>query len=154
MSSHLEENTIGALLFYGYILSALFLTGLICRDLAGEYFATCKDRQVQPRPQKRIALPRTEKQIQISTLAALSFLSFSVLSYHMLNFLIHSYQTWTILSPQRALSATSVRTWSTQSRLFREFGEVICNDPRRFWWTRLALTYSLGWNVYMTTEGK
>jgi hypothetical protein len=38
--------------------------------------------------------------------------------------------------------------------LFQDFAEVICNDPRHYWWTQLALLYSLGWNIYMSVEGR
>ncbi|EXJ64125.1 hypothetical protein A1O7_00461 [Cladophialophora yegresii CBS 114405] len=154
MSTQTRENVVGALIFYAYIAGALALTGLICRDLMIMYnrFSGQKRKDVQVL-RKDCGRAKRGTQSRVSILAALSALSFAVLSYHMLNFLIQSYQSW---APSESLSDVSfpkIWKWSVHSRLFRDFAEAIINDPHRFWWTNLALTYSLGWNVYMSIEG-
>jgi hypothetical protein len=88
MSVHTDENTTGALIFYAYIAAALSLSGLICRDLFNEYISRRKESGTQhSRKQSTYQLDRdVQIQTQISTLAALSALSFAVLSHSMLGF--------------------------------------------------------------------
>ena len=154
MSGPSSENITGALTFYAYIAAALFLSGLICKDLVTEYFSRPREQRTQSGQVERKNGKKRDAHTQISTLAALSSISFAVLSYHMLSFLVDSFQVWACSNLLSTVSFLSIWNWSINSRLFRDFGEVICNQPRRFWWTQLTLAYSLGWNVYMTIEGK
>ncbi len=146
-------------MFFAYIVSALVLTGLICRDLLQEYsgYATRKRLRAQSaRKDSDTGRPRAEHDIhlQVSILAALSAISFAVLSYHMLSFLIESYQSWGPSDSLTDVSSAKIWKWSIGSTLFQDFAEVINNDPDRHWWTKLALTYTLGWNIYMVIEGE
>ena len=81
-------NPIGALLFIAYVLSALYLTILIINDLAKAY-------------QSRLATdeekPKTKIGKSLQGFIALAALSFSTLSYHMLNYLVVSYKAWVCL---------------------------------------------------------
>jgi hypothetical protein len=155
------ENLLGAFLFYSYILAALFLSCYIIRDLIVLYTSR------RPHPRR----PQTPEDdapddVIVSVMAALSVLSFAMLSYHMLSFLIQSYQSWTkpsqsFMLPKgrhdpvwRDLSFGSIWTWSTSSTLFQDFAQDIWTKPECAWWTQLALLYSLGWNMYMSIEGK
>lgn len=108
-----------------------------------------------------------EKRLQI--FSALSVLSFSTLSYHMLSYLIGSYQDWAgtnrVLLPQRILGNAGIVgrkdqrvelhiwEWLTSSTLFQDFAITICNDSARFWWTQQALLVSMAWSVFMSFEG-
>ncbi len=162
MTTLKDQNVLGAIVFFSYIAAALGLTGLVTSDLKKE-FSAWSSRRVR------------DRNVRVCLFAALSTLSFAVLSYHMLDFLIQSYQSWSMSSslahpaPPRTFqtfhaailwprtwtwASTSIWTWSISSNLFQDFGEVICNDPHRFWWTQLALVYSFGWNMYMSIQGK
>ena len=156
MSSEDGDNVSGALMFFAYIVAALFLTALVCRDLLNEYRPTRERQSAQAKDKVgKNGKVNTEHdiQFQVSILAALSALSFAILSYHMLSFLVQSYQSWAPSDSLRNVSPSRIWQWSIGSTLFQDFAEVINDDPDRFWWTNLALTYSLGWNIYMTVEG-
>jgi len=167
------ENVVGVTLFFLYIIAALLLTTLLTKDVwkVHEHRVRSTDRHQKPQIH-HAGGPKFE--LNISLFATLAALSFTVLSYHMLNFLVQSYQSWTLsagsmLSCQGSQSHSStpyynknipgniplvqIWKWATHSNLFQNFGEAICNDPHRFWWTQLTLTYSYGWNIYMAIQG-
>ena len=149
------ENAVGAVIFFSYICAALGLTGLIVADLINAHnVAPVKSRTASN---------------HLLIFASFAALSFSVLSYQMLNVLIYSYAAWTLRTgnevPQALLASfgaamtdskawLQVWTWAKSSTLFRDFAEVICNDPVRFWWTLQALSFSAGWNTFMAIEGE
>ena len=151
-------NVVGAVVFFSYIAAALGLTGLIVSDLFKAYAAFSES--------KANTIHRSNLILAFTSFAAISF---AALSYHMLNFLVYSYITWAeranISLPQTLFGALSGLTngelsplniwaWAKSSTLFKDFAEVICNDPVRFWWTQQALLLSIGWNTFMAIEGK
>jgi hypothetical protein len=153
------ENVLGAIVFFCYIFVALGLTGLISYDLFKAYQALSRADS------KTNTSRRSNLVLLFATFAAISF---SALSYHMLNVLYHSYVTW-VEGSEIPLGRTSfgtlsgltngnlylnIWTWAKSSTLFQDFAEVICNDPVRFWWTQQALLLSIGWNTFMAIEGK
>ena len=153
-------NLTGALIFTVYVISALFLTLFISRNLFSSYQKLVKNKE-----SKRTA--HFEKRLQI--FSALSVLSFSTLSYHMLSYLIVSYRSWAqandVPLPQQLLGDASllgshdqrvnlrIWTWLTSSTLFQDFAEAICGDSARFWWTQQALLVTMAWSVFMSFEG-
>lgn len=175
MSVPTQDNVLGAVVFFSYIVAALLLTGILCIDVqkafSNRVLSTVQRQQRQTPRQVKEAGP--DRKASTSLLAALATLSFAVLSYHMLNFLILSYQSWSSSAPILPatlpatpqvtwhafhsalgnLSSGNIWTWAVESTLFRDFAEVICNDSHRFWWTQAALVYSYTWNVYMSIEG-
>ena len=150
-------NLSGALIFTGYVLSALFLTIFLTIHLTQKHYSL---------PPKK-AQSTLHSRLQIFT--ALSVISFSMLSYNMLQYLIASYRTWaaehSIPLPQRwsgekgLLGAQDQRVqihvwqWLTTSTLFQDFAQTICGDSARFWWTQQALLVTMGWTVFMSVEG-
>ena len=154
------ENVVGALIFFGYIMAAIFFTSIIIKDLVVRTSAPSTD------PKHNSASPSLNGKVQI--FALLSLVSFSVLSYHMLGFLLRSYFEWATTrnialqtnfhGMEGAISMfyrhNMVRmwTWATQSTLFRDFAEDILR-PSNYWWTAQALIFSMGWNTYMAFEG-
>ena len=149
-------NLSGALIFTAYVLSALFLTAFITRSLAVQYKKSSPQRN-----------RGREKHIQ--TFSTLSVLSFSTLSYHMLNYLIISYQSWSkihsyqlpgSLFGSKSLLGTRAQriplhiwSWLTNSTLFADFATTICSSNARFWWTQQALLITMAWSVFMSLEG-
>lgn len=158
-----STNVIGALIFFSYIVAALLLSTLIVGDLWWLNYVRNYMREKGSKHVTKLSW------INFGISVALSVLSFSVLSYHMLNFLILSYSNWCdargISVPEAILGARSVvgiggsRTplhvwrWATSSTLFQDFAEVICGDPESWLWTQTALLYSYAWNTYMAIEG-
>lgn len=160
MSSNSQEtplyNLSGALIFTAYVLSALFLTAFITNSL-----------RVQYKKNSHKGEHGREKQIQ--TFSALSVLSFSTLSFHMLNYLIVSYQAWSkghgyklpaSLFGSNNLPGTReqrvplhIWSWLTESTLFADFATTICSNNARFWWTQQALLVTMAWSVFMSLEG-
>ena len=150
------NNLSGALIFTAYVLSALFLTAFITSSLGVQY-----KKYSQKREHGR------EKHIQI--FSALSVLSFSTLSYHMLNYLIVSYQAWSkrhgyqlpsslfgsnsLLGTREQRVSLHVWSWLTNSTLFADFATTICSSNARFWWTQQALLITMAWSVFMSLEG-
>ena len=146
-------NLSGALIFTAYVLSALFLTAFITNSLRVQY--------------KRYSHKGRETHIQ--TFSALTVLSFSTLSYHMLNYLIVSYQAWSkshgyqlpasLFGSNRLLGTREQRvplhiwSWLTESTLFADFATTICSNNARFWWTQQALLITMAWSVFMSLEG-
>lgn len=155
MTEEENKNTLGAIIFFTYIIAALVLTCVLLNDLNLPSASSTRPRRHASQSTKRRQHGATNQESTRPWLfAALSATSFAALSYHMLNFLLESYRVWsTTKLMDFKVRPRHIWTWSTESRLFREFGEVICNDPRRFWWTRSALVYSFGWNLYMSIEG-
>jgi hypothetical protein len=147
-----SDNVVGALLFYAYMIAALGLTGLICKDLCRDYSCRSLSR-AQPKGKNDAQTP-APRSWRVPALMILSGISFVTLSYHMLNFLVQSYHARYPAYNLSDVSLPSIWKWSVESTLFRDFTEVICNDPRRFLWTNAALAYSLGWNTYMAVEGE
>jgi hypothetical protein len=147
-----SDNVVGALLFYAYMIAALGLTGLNCKNLCRDY-SRCSLSRAQPKGKNNGQTP-TQRSWRVPALMILSGISFVTLSHHMLNFLIQSYHAHYPAYSLNDVSLPNIWRWSVESTLFRDFTEIICNDPRRFLWTNAALAHSLGWNMYMAFEGE
>lgn len=156
-AEHSSENVLGAIVFFSYIVTALGLTLLILSDLSKAYGTFSRS--------KANTIHRSNLILIFASFAAISF---SSLAYHMLNVLIYSYAKWaagksvalpgTFITALKGLTNESFYSntwiWAKSTTLFRDFAEVICNDPVRFWWTQQALLLSIGWNTFMAIEGK
>lgn len=152
-------------MFFSYIIAALVFTALIVRDLlvlAGKKSTARGKHATDPSKLSRWSFGR-----RASVHAVLSFVSFAVLSYNMLNFLIESYRSWaqsnevglprpnyTLHELMYAVPSLHIWRWSTESTLFQSFAETICREPYHFWWTRQTLLYSIMWNMVMSIEGR
>jgi hypothetical protein len=155
------SNLLGAIVFFSYIVAALALTGTLIGDIVVAYNARVKDIHAGKHH------PSAGFVLVCRTLLALT--SFSMLSYHMLMFLIDSHSVWSSANNMTipALSRSSrsflgvvelinrlhVWRWATSSTLFIDFAKSICTPPRHYWWTQKALLYSYAWNLYMAREG-
>ncbi len=155
-----KYNLSGAIIFTAYVLSALFLTALIAYNLITAY------RALPPSYLSR-RNGRSPIKSHIQVFLALTVLSFSVLSYHMLNFLIESYISWAKLwGVQLPLSVFGhngllgregvelhIWQWLTGSTLFLDFAQEICGTWPRYWWTSQALWATMGVNIFMGYHG-
>ena len=155
-----KQNTFGAILFFSYIIFALLITGLISTDVWLLYLRSIyKSSPIEASKDPQRSLPKRT----LYTLIALTILSFSILSYHMLSFLVQSYTTWSdnnnvpmptnVLDLSRLAEDVHIWRWATHSTLFQDFAHDLCHESSHFWWTKLALSYSLSWNVVMIVQG-
>ena len=156
------RNLIGAVIFVCYVSSALFLTGLIIGMLYRTYQSLPSSR-----PTYIAKNPYLEGQVRL--FASLSVISFSVLSYHMVNVILQSYQAWAttqslkssdqlgedqiFLNTQIYWPCICLWEWLKDSHLFEDFGNAIVDNSARYWWTQQALLTSILWSVFMSVEG-
>ena len=161
------ENIVGAIVFFTYIFAALAFTGFIVTDilyLSGQRKQDAPNLRKSSR--KRDAkISRGVRRTIVPLCALTAFISFSVLSWNMLLFLVESYKTW---AARRSLplivpryDALGIRTqawfiwsWATDSSLFQQFAEDLLLDPATWENARVALLYSYAWNLWMSMAGK
>lgn len=160
-----SRNVTGAIIFSAYVVSALFLTGFISRNLLLAH------RTLIP-SQKSLLGGNSALRRRLLICLPLCILSISNLSYHMLFFLVDSHRAWAeergISLPSGNLGNDGVLTsligggereilvwqWLTTSTLFEDFARSICDDWARYWWTSQALVTTMGVNVWMGREGE
>lgn len=151
------QNFLGALIFLFYVLGALGLTALIFNNLLKKYM-------FPPSQYFSRRLGRASLNIHLQTFLAFSILSFSSISYHMLNFLIFSYCDWAetqgVALPAsvadavgNGVSKLQIWNWLTSSRLFLDFAKEICKSWERYFWVGQALWATLGVGVLVGSEG-
>lgn len=135
---HPAINIAGAVLFWSYILAALLFTSLALASLYRSF----------PRQPKDSAW-----HFKYSVFILSATLSFSILSYHMLNVLVLSHRQWaeqqSILVPTQLLGifgsgsdALHLWQWSTQSTLFKDFGDALIATEARWAWSNASLAFT------------
>lgn len=160
-----EYNLAGAVIFIIYVVSALFFTGIIVGILSYSPESTHRSSSLSSTKTHQ----RSSHENKVQIFKALSTLSFAVLSYHMMSFLILSYKAWALergielpqefLGPnglidiQHGTSHLYIWEWLTSSVLFRDFAEIICGSSARYWWTQQALLGTMAWSFFMSIEG-
>ena len=146
------HNLAGAIIFVGYVLAALLLTILIISDLYHAYQSRCS------------SYTKRSPYVQLQVFGALAALSFSTLSYHMLSYLVYSYQDWarsadftTIKNRYDLLTGAGLESiwhWLIESTLFKHFAETICMSAANFWWTQGALLVTMASALFISIEGE
>lgn len=154
-------NVLGAVIFIAYVLSALFVTSFISYKLLYRYLALSPCYLNQQHGLASIAA-------HIQSFLILAIFSFSILSYHMLGFLILSYKEWamkqglplprSVFELDGILGRGSVKLfvwrWLTSSTLFLDFAQEICGSWQRYWWIGQALWGTMGVSVFMASYGR
>ena len=141
-------NYLGTTLFLSYILLALYFTSSISLSLYTQY--------------KRIPsaeLPQDIKNARIRHIKIYTFLasiSFALLSYNMLGFLMTSLTAWA-----RTKNLLGVRVglgdfggWMLETSLFESFAQELVRKRPSAVWTQGALLGTWFWNVWMASKGK
>lgn len=152
-------NTGGAVIFVFYVVAAITFTGFICLDLVNTYLYL---------PRSLYQKHGLQKNVQI--FAGLATLSFSFLSYHMMDYLIESYLQWAnyrsirlpvqlygkggLLGPASERTPLYLWTWLSTSTLFYNFARTICEPYEHYIWTEQALLVTMGWCLFMSIEGE
>jgi len=142
-------NYSGAAIFIGYMVAAVVLTGLIIQSLRKSY--------------NEVTTKYGGRALNYGLLYAYigaASLSFVVLSYTMLSFLIASYQEWchdrhvlvSTLSPSGIIS--SIWNWTISSTLFLDFARSLCSTPAGHYWVMQALLGTMIINITMSSAGQ
>lgn len=168
------ENVSGAILFFSYILAALYFTSYIVLSVSrgqtqnrppsesksesnhGRLFYSDHDRSRRA--------DQARQQRGFWTFSALALASFAILSWNMSNFLIVSHFTWSStlgIDPVLRLDSLDdikhdmyrIWTWATCSNLFQTFAEDLLSEPVRWRIVQAALIYSYTWNSWMSAIG-
>lgn len=170
--SHIErgENVLGAILFFSYILAALYFTVYIvltifrvpARHQAPPKLSYGKNSSGDGEDADRPGRARHHEASRIC--CSLALISFAVLSWNMLNFLIVSYSKWAL--SRECPTTFSLRSfdkirhglqciwrWATGSNLFQTFAEDLVRDSGQWKVVRAALVYSYTWNSWMSALG-
>lgn len=151
-------NTIGAIIFFAYIVAALAFSSVIVRDIL--VLSSQHDSRARRNDGSRGLGARL---VGICSTAAL--ISFSVLSWNMLSFLLVAYAHWArehnIVTSRSLMSLSGLRVqiwyvwvWATSSTLFETFAEDLLRDSKTWRWTTLSLLYHYACNMYISTTGK
>jgi hypothetical protein len=155
------DNLLGAIIFVSYIIAALYFTLSIIIDISRLKFKTERNPNAKPSP------------LLTTLLTLLATISFTTLSYHMLNVLIQSYTQWTsthgsvdtrtlmqgmLPSPSSLLSylsklLASLGQWTRTSTLFADFAHALLTNPGRRALVELSLLWSVGWSCWMSEQG-
>ncbi|KAK7185947.1 hypothetical protein DPSP01_009901 [Paraphaeosphaeria sporulosa] len=141
-------NYLGTTLVLSYILLALYFTLSISTSLYGQY---------KRLPSIKLAEDvKNARARHIKIYAFLASVSFAILSYTMLNFLIQSLTAWARTQNLlgRRVSLFGLRYWMLETNLFGTFArELVRNRPSAFW-TQAALLQTWFWNVWMAYKAQ
>lgn len=139
-----EPNVPGALLFLAYIVAALYFSLRVWIIIWNRYTSIRAKSSARER-------------LKIFTSFCVTLLSFTVLSYNMLLFLIISYKEWAqrhAIQGNPLLEPALLWQWMSHSTLFEDFARSLIATPARSVWTQLALlqTYQIVTGMYKGTQ--
>ncbi|KAF2791441.1 hypothetical protein K505DRAFT_280727 [Melanomma pulvis-pyrius CBS 109.77] len=142
-------NYLGTVLFLLYILLALVLTGYIPLSLFKRYQSLVNFPLISttspPSPRIRDARAR-----HIKIYAGLASVSFAMLSYHMLNFLMDSYAHWSASKGSESeMNLETLKQWMLNSALFETFARELVDDGPSTVWMQVGVLGSWFWGVWM-----
>jgi hypothetical protein len=135
------NNYIGTIIFLSYILLALSTTISIVSSLYTQYTALVTHASAQDK-HIRTAVRR------IKLFVLLASVSFAMLSYHMLFFLITHYYT-----SFDTVSANGLKEWMIDSNLFRDFAQDLVSTRWNAVVTHVAILETWFWGVWMAWKG-
>jgi hypothetical protein len=142
-------NYFGTFLFLSYILAALCLSIFLLHQLYNK-FSVKQARQSDNASQKR----------DILLFSALAAVSFSALSFNMVNVLTDSFlhwysQTkWVRRRPPISETVPYLWPWMMESTLFTNFALDLVSTPETEFWSTIALLWTMGVSKYMAIEGR
>lgn len=154
--SNPPNNYVGTTLFLTYILLALYLTVFIITSLSLQYHEYISNpTSTSTKDSTKNAEARSARARHIQIYAFLASISFSLLSYHMLNFLISSYLHWSGETHVTTanVSEKSLKKWMLESSLFESFARELVGDGPSVVWTQIAILGTWFWGVWMGQKG-
>jgi hypothetical protein len=153
-------NYLGTTLFLAYIFLALVLTTYITLSLFKRYNATIVYPLISTTtpPSRQI---RDVRARHIKIYAGLASISFAMLSFNMLNFLLIKYSNWSggearMLRSWEGISrdAFVLKQWMLNSTLFESFARELVDDGPSTVWMQLSILGTWFWGVWMGGKGK
>jgi hypothetical protein len=158
MDTSVPPNALSGILFVLYVLAALALTAFLFSDLV---------RLASP---GRTGTKAPSVTPQAWLLGLFALISFSLLSYNMLRFLLVHYRDWSVvrglhLAPAGSGAsfvsndanlqnlAANVWQWLTEAGLFERFARELAGTEPALWWVQCALLHSVLVAVYLEIEG-
>ncbi|KAF2472493.1 uncharacterized protein BDR25DRAFT_220259 [Lindgomyces ingoldianus] len=132
-------NYLGTILFLSHIIITLLFTTHITLSLYHQY---------------QSHNPKNARPIKpLRSLILLSGTSFVTLSYHMLMFLITSYQNWdansSLQDSESRVSVKSIWNWMLSSELFGDFAKELVSDGPSVLWTQIAVLGTWFWEIWI-----
>jgi hypothetical protein len=145
------HSYIGAAIFLSYIVLALYATIAIVISLYSQYAQLYHDASKDSEAVKTAKAARS-RHIKIYTF--LASVSFAVLSYNMLMFLVTHYFDY-IGATHRTLEEVDGRvgTWMLDSTLFQDFANELVADKMSATWCQFAILGTWWWNIWMGRKG-
>jgi hypothetical protein len=148
-------NVVGTTLFLSYIFLALSGTISIVLSLYRQYVSISSIKPGEKKEDAQLKAIQDARKRHIKIYAFLASLSFATLSYHMLSFLIASYNQWA--SDKWLLIRTPhpehLMGWMRDSTLFETFAQQLVGDPASTVWTQISVLATWFWNVWMAAKG-
>jgi hypothetical protein len=148
------NSYIGATIFLSYIVAALYATFTITYSLYTQYNTLFNKPYRSAKDVKRDAA-KVVRARHIKIYAFLASISFAILSYHMLMFLVTHYLEWAG-DKNRSLSDVSgdkLKKWMLESTLFQDFAKQLVKDAPNAVWTQAAILATWFWNIWMGQKG-
>jgi len=148
-------NILGSTLFIVYILLALYCTASITISLYRQYNSISSVKPGEKQEDAQLKAIQNARKRHIKIYAFLASLSFATLSYHMLNFLAHSYDEWASSKWLliRTLSREHLTGWMRDSTLFESFATQLVGDGASTVWTQASILVTWFWNIWMAAKG-
>jgi len=143
-AAHGPKNFLGAAIFWLYVLFALAFTATIASTL------------FELHQRHRVTDNNALRTRHVWVFGFFSLLSFSTLSFNMLEVLIQSFQLWSHGQYPSLLTGylAAIWNWSITSNLFQDFGEAIVANSARFLWTQSALLATIAVCFFMAMQGR
>lgn len=161
--AEVPTNFVGAGIFWLYIVAALYFTGKILQNLATQTSTPATNRRREKDDEGSTASDDSGAKTINSLISngsivfvSLALLSFSTLSFNMLQVLIQSFHAWSRVHPNASNAKIIGRiwSWSITSSLFQDFGQALYQSRSRALWSLAALLNTLGVCVYMGVKGE
>jgi hypothetical protein len=149
-------NILGSALFIAYIILALYCTTTITFSLYRQYASISSVKSDKKTEDEQLKKRQNARKRHVKIYGFLASISFATLSYHMLSFLIESYDDWAsnkwLLI--RTISWAHLKGWMWDSTLFESFAKELVQDGASTVWVQAAILATWFWNVWMAAKGK
>lgn len=123
-------------------------------------------RSLPPSQQTRLRASNRKK--QLAGFAGLAALSFIVLWYHSLEYMLLSYRAWanemdgpipTRLRGRGGIFGdgsvgVDLGRWLRDTNLVTESAEIIVERSKRYWWSQQLVLGGIPWSIFLGVEGK
>lgn len=148
-------NVLGTALFLSYIAVALYCSASSTLSLYNKYATISSGKPGKNKGDEAAEQVKNTRKRHIKIYAFLASISFAMLLFNILSFLIKSFVRW---SRSRDLEPTHVtvarlQNWMLESSLFESFANELVRDGPSMVWTQAAILATWFWNIWMAAKG-